>query len=562
MEPTTSAGSTSFSKRQPADRGHRGDRWKPHRGWSLLVRLVVALVPLVAGLVVGQQLALALGPPSGPLLTGLWWAAVLAATVATVLVVEHGARRFLPLSMLLRLSLLFPDRAPSRFRVALRASTARRAERALLLAGDDVSASAQAEAALALVAALHAHDRRTRGHSERVRALTVMVGRQLGLEQEDLDRLEWAGLLHDIGKLRVPATILNKAGPPDDEEWMILRRHPGDGGILMAPLSAWLGEWVHGVDQHHEYHDGSGYPRRLAGAEITLAGRIVAVTDAFETMTAARSYKRPMPVAQARAELVSCAGTQFDPAVVRAVLALSLPRLIGVLGPVAALMQVPAAAPFASAAADLHGVLAAAVVTTPRVLATGALVLGTFGAGHGATVAGADAQVVGIAVGDHATPFTGAPAASAGAGAGDTEQIVARSDASPNAAGTDVGRPGIGGFGSGRTDTPGRPDAPTGGPAPGPPPSAVSTGSDGPPSTRPPHPPGPQPTTTVPPTTVPPTTVPPPLPPAGPPPTSPPPAPHPQPPGLPAAAAACLNGGWVALGFPNQGQCISARLHG
>lgn len=355
---------TTSGERAQHQQGHR-HRWVPHRAWGIALRVLIALVPVAVGLAVGQRVALLLGAPVGWTATALWWTAVLSATMAAVLVVEQAARRLLPLSMLLGLSLVFPDRAPNRFRVALRASSVRRAERALDEIGEGAGADEHAEAALVLVAALHAHDRRTRGHSERVRALTVMIGRELGLDQEALYRLEWAGLLHDIGKLRVPATILNKAGPPDDEEWSVLRRHPGDGGTLMAPLATWLGEWVHGVDQHHEYHDGTGYPRGLAAEDIALSGRIVAVTDALETMTAARAYKRPMPVAQARAELVACAGTQFDPVVVRAVLALSVPRLVVVLGPLAALLQVPVVAPVATAATDLHGALAVVASTTP-----------------------------------------------------------------------------------------------------------------------------------------------------------------------------------------------------
>ncbi len=499
------------------------------------MRVGVALVPVVAGLFVGERVARTLGPPSGWTATTTWWLVVLAATVATVLVVEHAARRLLPLSLLLRLSLLFPDRAPNRLRVALRASSVRRAERGLADAGDDADASTQAAAALVLVAALHAHDRRTRGHSERVRALTVVVGRELGLRQDELDRLEWAGLLHDIGKLSVPPAILNKGGPPDDEEWSVLRRHPGEGGVLMAPLAGWLGEWVHGVDQHHEDYDGTGYPGRLAGDQIALAGRIVAVTDALETMTASRAYKRRMPVSQARAELVACAGTRFDPAVVRAVLAVSLPRLALVLGPLAAVLEVPAVAPIARSAAELQGALATVVATTPRALATVALVLGTLGGGPTATVAGADTDVTGIALGDHAPD----PAAGRSAGGLATEASD-RGSAGPDAP-TDGPR--VGATGGGTTDPVGSPAARTG-------PSPTTPAATGSSPARPGVPPGP------------PATTPPARPPAVPPTTAPPAPPADGPPGLPADAAACLGGGWVGQGFANQGRCLAAHLPG
>lgn len=536
---------TTSGERAQHRQGHR-HRWVPHRAWGIALRVLIALVPVAVGLAVGQRVALLLGAPVGWTATALWWTAVLSATMAAVLVVEQAARRLLPLSMLLGLSLVFPDRAPNRFRVALRASSVRRAERALDEIGEGAGADEHAEAALALVAALHAHDRRTRGHSERVRALTVMIGRELGLDQEALYRLEWAGLLHDIGKLRVPATILNKAGPPDDEEWSVLRRHPGDGGTLMAPLATWLGEWVHGVDQHHEYHDGTGYPRGLAAEDIALSGRIVAVTDALETMTAARAYKRPMPVAQARAELVACAGTQFDPVVVRAVLALSVPRLVVVLGPLAALLQVPVVAPVATAATDLHGALAVVASTTPRAVATAALVLGTLGGGPTATVAGADTQVTGIALGEHAAVPTGAGDAVAAGGGEAGGGNPAADGRGADGGGAVVGRdlPGADphdGTGSGGGRPADDPVVSTG--------AAAAPGSPGP-ATRPPT----TTPTTGPPPTAPPTTAPPPV--------TAPPAPHPNPPGLPAAALACFDGGWLGLGFPNQGRCISAMIHG
>ena len=142
----------------------------------------------------------------------------------------------------------------------------------------------------------------------------------------DRDRLQWACLLHDIGKLAVPAHILSKAGRPDDEEWAILKRHPAVGGEIVDSLAPWLGEWGRAASEHHERWDGKGYPRALAGEQISLAGRIVAVADAYDVITSTRSYKKPMSAEAARRELVRCAGTQFDPTVVRAFLNVSLGR--------------------------------------------------------------------------------------------------------------------------------------------------------------------------------------------------------------------------------------------
>src|SRR5205085_7550418 len=141
------------------------------------------------------------------------------------------------------------------------------------------------------------------------------------------DRLRWAALLHDIGKLEVPASILNKPDRPDEAEWVQLRRHPETAARLLAPLHEWLGEWKLAAEHHHEHNDGSGYPRGLRGEGISLGGRIVCVSDCFETMTAARPYKTAMSAGAARGELVRFAGTQFDPMVCRSFLNISLGRL-------------------------------------------------------------------------------------------------------------------------------------------------------------------------------------------------------------------------------------------
>ena len=183
------------------------------------------------------------------------------------------------------------------------------------------------------MAALSAHDRKTRGHSERVRAYTDMLAGELDLDDEDRDRLRWAALLHDIGKLRVPGRILNKAGKPDRVEWERLQAHPAEGAAIAEPLLPWLGRWAVTIVQHHERFDGRGYPAGLEGEAISLGARIVGVADSFEVMTAARAYKRPMTPPAARRELARCAGSQFDPAVVRLFLNISIGRLWWTVGP-------------------------------------------------------------------------------------------------------------------------------------------------------------------------------------------------------------------------------------
>ncbi|HEX9765646.1 MAG TPA: HD domain-containing phosphohydrolase, partial [Nitriliruptorales bacterium] len=166
----------------------------------------------------------------------------------------------------------------------------------------------------------------TRGHSERVRVNVDTLGEELGLSAEDRTKLSWAALVHDIGKLKVAEATLNETEQLSDEQWAELRRHPTLGRRLAAPLGPWLGPWIGAVTEHHERWDGGGYPAGLAGEEISLAGRITAVADTLEVLTAGRAYAPAIRPAAAREELVRCAGTQFDPKVVRAALRLSLGR--------------------------------------------------------------------------------------------------------------------------------------------------------------------------------------------------------------------------------------------
>jgi hypothetical protein len=259
--------------------------------------------------------------------------------VAVSLLVSRLSMRLLPLMVLLRMTMLFPDKAPSRLKVARRATSMREITR--LLGSKDLTEHEAAETMLALVTALGRHDRRTRGHSERVRLFCDLLSRQLELSAADAGRLRWAALIHDIGKLEVAAAVLNKPGSLNDAEWRQIKRHPEAGAALAAPLANWLGPWFNGIAEHHERYDGSGYPRGLAAADISVAGRAVAVVDAFETMTAARSYKAVRSTFSARAELTRCAGTHFDPVMVRAFLQIALPRLLWSVGPLAFLVNVP-----------------------------------------------------------------------------------------------------------------------------------------------------------------------------------------------------------------------------
>ncbi|MEU6478353.1 HD-GYP domain-containing protein [Streptomyces sp. NPDC047017] len=176
----------------------------------------------------------------------------------------------------------------------------------------------------ALVQAVDIKDGYTRGHSERVGQASVLIARELGMDEERVEVLRFAGILHDVGKLGVPTRLLRKDGPLTPEERAVIELHPEYGHEMVRGIS-FLGEARSAILHHHERLDGSGYPYGLAGGQIPECARVVAVADAFDAMTSTRSYRRSRPVGAALAELERCAGTQFDPRVVTA-LALALDR--------------------------------------------------------------------------------------------------------------------------------------------------------------------------------------------------------------------------------------------
>jgi hypothetical protein len=317
-----------------------GRNRRPFVAWS--VRILVTLGPIALSVLVVLAAGRVWTRPEGLALTMMWWIGLTAIATLMLWAADWWFRKLLPVVALFRLSLVFPDKAPSRFKMALRHGTVRQLQRDL--AADNLSTAAPGEAAeqlIELAAGLNAHDRMTRGHTERVRAYSVIIGEELGLSETDLEMLNWSGLVHDIGKLAVPAEILNKPGKPDDAEWAILRGHPAEADRLIEPLRGWLGEWAESATLHHERFDGAGYPNGISGTDITLAGRIVAVADAYDVMTSTRSYKSPMPADLARKELADNAGSQFDPDIVRAFLGVSIGRLRLVMGPLSSLVQMP-----------------------------------------------------------------------------------------------------------------------------------------------------------------------------------------------------------------------------
>jgi hypothetical protein len=172
----------------------------------------------------------------------------------------------------------------------------------------------------ALCQAVETKDFYTRGHSERVSRGSVMIAQEIGMRAERVEAIRYAGMLHDVGKLGVPTSVLQKTGALTDDEYAAIQLHPLRGLDIVQEIG-FLDEALAGIMHHHERIDGKGYPMGLAGHEIPEFARVLAVADAFDAMTSNRSYRGARPVPEAVAELHKWAGTQFDPAFVVAFVA-------------------------------------------------------------------------------------------------------------------------------------------------------------------------------------------------------------------------------------------------
>jgi HD-GYP domain-containing protein (c-di-GMP phosphodiesterase class II) len=167
---------------------------------------------------------------------------------------------------------------------------------------------------------IEADDAYTGSHSRDVVDLVLAVADRLGLDAARRREAEFAALLHDVGKVKIPGAIINKPGPLDDEEWEIMKTHTVLGEQMLDQIGGLLGDVGRIVRSCHERWDGTGYPDRLAGEDIPLAARIVCACDAWSAMRTDRAYRRALPVEAAVTELRACAGTHFDPRVVAALL--------------------------------------------------------------------------------------------------------------------------------------------------------------------------------------------------------------------------------------------------
>lgn len=180
------------------------------------------------------------------------------------------------------------------------------------------------------VNAIEAKDVYTKGHSDRVAGLAQLIAERMDLPYSEKEVAQ-AGLLHDIGKIGISERILTKPGSLTDEEYQIIKSHPEKGAQILEPLVMFK-KSAAAVRHHHERYDGKGYPDGLAGEEIPLLARVIAVSDAFDAMTSDRPYRKAFSYDIARQKILSASGTQFDPAVVEAFNSIEEKKISSVIG--------------------------------------------------------------------------------------------------------------------------------------------------------------------------------------------------------------------------------------
>ncbi len=168
----------------------------------------------------------------------------------------------------------------------------------------------------ALTRSIDAKDAYTRGHSQRVAELSRDLARRIGLSDELCERVYLSGLLHDVGKIGVPESVLTKPGRLTDAEFDAIKKHPTIGAQILGNIKQ-LQDILPGVLYHHERWDGRGYPHQIGAEDIPLMGRIICIADSFDAMSSTRTYRPALPLDTVLAEIQRCSGTQFDPALAK-----------------------------------------------------------------------------------------------------------------------------------------------------------------------------------------------------------------------------------------------------
>jgi len=159
---------------------------------------------------------------------------------------------------------------------------------------------------------VEARDPYTRGHSDRVSEYSVLIGKKIGLSDDEIKTLQVGGLFHDIGKIGIPDNILLKEAKLTDDEYSEIKNHPSIGAHILCNAEVFK-EIIPIVKHHHERYDGNGYPSKLKGTDIPYLARIASIADTFDAMTSKRTYRNALPLDIVKAEIEKCSGTQFDP---------------------------------------------------------------------------------------------------------------------------------------------------------------------------------------------------------------------------------------------------------
>jgi HD-GYP domain-containing protein (c-di-GMP phosphodiesterase class II) len=313
-----SEGNTVKIRAFPAEGEHAPREATGSRAASIALHLIIFALPATAGFLIAYVILSVMGPFHTAFEWGLWLFVAIIVSLITSLFLGDVVRNAMKRTPLYQMANRFDTEVEALFGSPLREGSQKNVKRNALALGHDADFI---DEVMLLLDQLDRHERLSRGHSERVRAYASLIGREIGLSQEDLELLNWTALLHDIGKLDVPAWLLSTPEKPTEEQWEVLKRHSAAGKHRLRRLEKTLGESIYdGALYHHEHWDGNGYPHRLAAGDIPLFGRITAIADAFDVMTHARSYRKPLPIASARQALISGAGAHFDPDLVAAFL--------------------------------------------------------------------------------------------------------------------------------------------------------------------------------------------------------------------------------------------------
>ena len=290
-------------------------RWVERRVLAAAVRIALFVVPVLTGAVAIWLAQRRFVSIDGLLRIPLWFAQAVLVGAVVATIVDRLSRRLLPYATLLGLSLTFPGRAPSRLGVALRAHNDHSAD-SYFAAGDAPGRSdvAAATETIELVAALGTHRRLTPGRTERLLTQADAIAVRMEISETEREKLAWSVLLHDIAQLAESAPLATSTGELIEEHTGTA--HAQAGEAFVAPLAGWLGSWRFATSQHHERWDGTGYPKGIGGERITVSGRIVAVVDAFDSLTS--GGRRSVSVEKANAQILTSSGTRFDPSVVQA----------------------------------------------------------------------------------------------------------------------------------------------------------------------------------------------------------------------------------------------------